>query len=65
MKRQPETSSPIIQVRQAETGTWHVAITWQSGRAETTGNFQTELEAKEWARTSLQAWLEGRKARGG
>ena len=59
----PQSASPIIQVQQGENGTWHVAIAWQSGRAETIGNFQTELEAKEWARTSLQAWLEGRKAR--
>ena len=58
-----ETTAPIIQLRQNENGAWHVAITWHTGRSETTGNFQTELEAKEWARTSLQAWLEGKRAR--
>jgi hypothetical protein len=56
-------SPPILQVRQGENGSWHVAITWHSGRSETTGNFRTELEAKEWGHTHLQAWLEGRKAR--
>ena len=58
-----DATAPIIQVRQSENGAWHVAITWHGGRSETTGNFQTELEAKEWARTSLQAWLEGKRVR--
>ena len=59
-----EAAPPILQVRRAADGTWHVAITWHSGRTETTGTFQTELEAKEWSHTHLQSWLEGRKARG-
>lgn len=58
-----DPAAPIIQVRQNENGAWHVAIQWHNGRTETTGNFQTELEANEWAHTSLQAWLDGRKAR--
>jgi hypothetical protein len=56
-------SPPVLQVRQGDNGAWHVAVGWHDGRTETTENFQTELEAKEWARTSLQAWLDGRKAR--
>jgi hypothetical protein len=58
-----DSTAPIIQVRQNENGAWHIAIAWHNGRTETTGNFQTELEAKEWARTSLQSWIEGKKAR--
>ena len=58
-----DSPPPVIQVRQDEKGSWYVAVTWHSGRMETTGNFRTELEAKEWAHTHLQTWLEGRKAR--
>ena len=58
-----EPAPPILQVRQGDHATWHVAIIWQDGRTETTSEFSFELEAKEWARTSRQTWLEGRKAR--
>lgn len=58
-----ETSPPITQVQRTAEGIWQVAITWHGGRTETTGSFQTELEAKEWAHTHLQSWLDGKKAR--
>jgi hypothetical protein len=56
-------SPPILQVQQTENGTWHVAITWHDGGTDRNGTFETELEAKEWARLHLATWLEGKKAR--
>ena len=58
-----ETAPPIAQARQNQDGTWFVHLTWHTGKTEQVNNFQTELEAKEWIRLTLQTWLEGRKAR--
>jgi hypothetical protein len=52
---------PIHQIQRANDDTWKVALTWQDGRKEGVGTFKTELEAQEWVRLHLQAWLDGAK----
>ena len=52
---------PELHTRRHPDGSWFVAVTWQNGRQENVGRFQTAAEAEVHSQSHLQAWHDGFK----
>ena len=52
---------PVSLARRRPDGSWYVDTTWQNGRREQLGRYESAVEAESYIKDQLQAWHDGQR----